>query len=179
MANFDEAFVLTMKAEGGYVNDPDDPGGETYKGIARTRNSKWPGWINIDMNKNESNFPNNMESDNDLQDKVKELYKANYWDKIQGDGILDQEIAESIFDFAVNAGPGTSSKLAQLTVQSEPDGVIGHNTLEKINADNKRSFLAVFALAKIRRYMNICEKRKESRKFFFGWVKRTLERWES
>jgi len=53
--------------------------------------------------------------------------------------------------------------------------VIGPNTLEKINTDNKRAFLATFALAKIGRYVNICENRKESRKYFFGWVRRTLE----
>jgi lysozyme family protein len=38
MAEFKTAFEVTMKAEGGYVNDPDDPGGETYKGSARARN---------------------------------------------------------------------------------------------------------------------------------------------
>lgn len=175
MADFTKAFKLTMKAEGGYVNDPDDPGGETYKGIARTGNSKWPGWINIDMNKTKRNFPKNLEDDPDLQNKVRELYKINYWDKILGDDIQDQDIAESIFDFAVNAGPRTSSKLAQIAVQAEPDGVIGPVTLGKLNAEDTRTFLAVFAIAKIGRYVKICENRKESRKYFFGWVKRTLE----
>ncbi len=175
MADFTTAFELTMKAEGGYVNDPDDPGGETYKGIARASNPKWPGWINVDMLKNKNNFPKNLDSDQDLQEKVKALYEANYWDKIQGDSISNQDIAESIFDFAVNAGPRTSAKLAQITVGAEPDGVIGNKTLAKINEDDPRAFLAVFALAKIGRYVNICEKRRESRKYFFGWVRRTLE----
>ena len=106
---------------------------------------------------------------------IRDLYEVNYWDKILGDEIADQDIAESIFDFAVNAGPRTSAKLAQIAVEAKPDGVIGPVTLEKINADDKRAFLAVFALAKIGRYVNICEKRKESRKYFFGWVRRTLE----
>ena len=35
MANYDQAFQLILQNEGGYVNDPDDPGSETYKGIAR------------------------------------------------------------------------------------------------------------------------------------------------
>ncbi len=175
MGDFSKAFEVSMKAEGGYVNDPDDPGGETYKGIARTRNAKWQGWVNIDLLKMKGNFPKNMEEDNDLQEKVKALYEVNYWDKVQGDKIVDQDIAESIFDFAINAGPKTSSKLAQIAVQAEPDGVIGAETLKKINEDDKRAFLAVFALAKIGRYVSICEKRKSSRKYFFGWVRRTLE----
>ena len=175
MADFGTAFELTMAAEGGYVHDPDDPGGETYKGIARARNPKWPGWTEIDLLKNNSNFPNNLDTNPGLQTQVKILYEALYWDKIRGDDIGDQDIAESIFDFAVNAGPRTSAKLAQITVGAKADGVIGPKTLEKINADDKRAFLAVFALAKIGRYINICEKRTASRKFFFGWVRRTLE----
>ncbi|MDH5480246.1 MAG: N-acetylmuramidase [Nitrosomonas sp.] len=175
MADFNAAFDVTMKAEGGYVNDPDDPGGETYKGIARSRNPKWSGWINIDLLKNVADFPKNMESDAGLQQKVRDLYEANYWDKIRGDEIEDQDVAESIFDFAVNAGPRTSAKLAQMAVEAKADGVIGPATLKKINADDKRAFLAVFALAKIGRYVSICEKRHTSRKYFFGWVRRTLE----
>ena len=79
------------------------------------------------------------------------------------------------FDFAVNAGPRTSSKLAQISVGAKADGVIGPKTLEKLNAEDTRAFLAVFALAKIGRYVSICEKRDINRKYFYGWVRRTLE----
>lgn len=175
MADFKTAIETTLKAEGGYVNDPDDPGGETYKGIARKRNAKWSGWVNIDLLKNKNGVPKNLEDDIDLQSKVYALYEANYWDKIRGDEIKDQDIAESVFDFAVNAGPRTSAKLAQIVVGAVADGVIGPKTLEKINADDKRAFISTFAIAKISRYVSICEKRKESRKYFFGWVRRTLE----
>jgi lysozyme family protein len=175
MANFTSAFNATMKAEGGYVNDPQDPGGETYKGIARKFNSKWDGWISIDMAKREKSFPANLDANDGLQEKIKSFYEINYWDKIRGDDITDQNIAESIFDFAVNAGTITSSKLAQITVDEEPDGTIGPVTLQKLNAMDARTFLALFSLHKIARYINICEKRTESKKFFYGWVKRTVE----
>lgn len=110
MADFIKAFENTMHAEGGYVNDPDDPGGETYKGVARKRNSKWEGWIDIDLLKQKQNFPKNLDQDESLQIKIRDFYEVNYWDKIQGDNIADQDVAESIFDFAVNAGPTTSAK---------------------------------------------------------------------
>jgi lysozyme family protein len=175
MANFATAFEQTMKAEGGYVNDPQDPGGETYKGVARKMNSKWDGWIDIDMAKREKNFPANLDGNARLQEKIRQFYEVNYWDKIRGDEITNQDIAESIFDFAVNAGVITSSKLAQITVRAEPDGTIGPECLKKLNAEDPRSFLALFALNKIARYLSICEKRADSRKFFYGWVKRTVE----
>ena len=96
MADFETAFEQTMKAEGGYVHDPDDPGGETYKGIARSRNPKWTGWTNIDVLKTKPNFPKSLDDDADLQEKVKALYEALYWDKVRGYDIENQDIAESI-----------------------------------------------------------------------------------
>ena len=177
MADFIPGFIKTINAEGGYVHDPDDPGGETYKGVARSRNPGWSGWANIDQLKTKSNFPQNLETDPDLQEKVKALYKANYWDKIQGDKIVDQDIAESIYDFAVNAGPKASAQLAQLAARTTADGIIGPKSIERINSIDKRTFLAVFALAKIQRYVTICEKRQTSRKYLFGWIRRTLSGW--
>lgn len=175
MADFAPAFAATMKAEGGYVNDPQDPGGETYKGVARKMNSKWDGWILIDLAKKERNFPANLDSNVVLQDNIRRFYETNYWDKLRCDDIADQHIAECIFDFAVNAGPITSAKLAQITVGEEPDGIIGPDSLKKINEETPRAFIALFSLHKIARYVSICEKRQDSKKFFYGWVKRTLE----
>lgn len=175
MADFASAYTATCQAEGGYVNDTDDPGGETYKGIARKLNSKWDGWITIDHAKQESTFPANLDRIAELQDKIKTFYKVNYWDTLRCDEMSAQRIAESIFDFAVNAGTYTSAKLAQLTIGEKPDGIIGPETLKKINAVDPATFLALFALHKITRYIRICEQRPDSKKYFFGWVKRTLE----
>jgi len=175
VANFIEAYESTMKAEGGYINDPDDPGGETYKGVSRKYHSKWNGWVTIDLLKQQPNFPKNLDEDGDLQKKIEGFYEVNYWDKLQGDSIEDQDVAESIFDFGVNGGTKTSAKLAQMSVQAKPDGVIGPKTLKKLNAEDKKTFLALFALAKIGRYVNICEKNSTSRKYFYGWIRRSLE----
>ncbi|MEY4753495.1 MAG: hypothetical protein RJA44_1170 [Pseudomonadota bacterium] len=175
MADFAAAFEHTMKAEGGYVFDPADPGGETYKGIARKPNPKWEGWPLVDQMKRRPNFPRNLDTEATLQKLVRDFYELNYWDRVRGDELTHQDVAESIFDFAVNAGPITSIKLAQITVGVAADGALGPATLAKINADDPRAFLAVFALNKIGRYVSICDNRPESRKFFYGWVKRTLE----
>lgn len=174
MANFIQAFQKTITNEGGYVNDPDDPGGETYKGIARKMHSKWEGWTTVDLLKRQAGFPGNIEQDAEIREQVGMFYLVNFWNKIKGDEINNQEIAESIFDFAVNAGASTSAALAQLVVKTKTDGVIGPQTIDAINAFNSAHFLAAFTVAKIARYVTIVKKRPTSRKYFYGWILRAL-----
>jgi Putative secretion activating protein len=174
MANYEQALQWVLSHEGGYVNDPDDPGGETYKGVARKMNSKWNGWTIIDMLKRQKGFPANLDKDSELQDAVQSFYQVNYWDKIKGDEIANQEVATSIFDFAVNAGVSTSSSLAQLVVSAEKDGVIGNQSVQMINGFDPDHFIASFTVAKIARYLNIVKNRPTSKKYFYGWVCRAL-----
>jgi lysozyme family protein len=174
MAQFKPAFDKTVASEGGYVNDPDDPGGETYKGVARKMHSKWPGWTIIDMLKRQSGFPAILNTNAELQAEILSFYEVNFWDRLNADQIESQEVAESIFDFAVNAGVVTSATLAQMVVNSETDGIIGTNSINSINEFNQEHFLAAFTVAKIARYVNIVKKRPTSRKYFYGWVLRAL-----
>jgi lysozyme family protein len=174
MADFSKAFELMIAHEGGYVNDPDDPGGETYKGVARKIFSKWTGWTTIDILKRQPDFPANLDKSEDLQSSVADFYQVNFWDKMNGDQILNQEVANSIFDFGVNAGSGTSSSLAQMVVGVKSDGIIGPDSLASINNFDPDHFLASFTVAKIARYINIVKKRPTSRKYFYGWICRAL-----
>jgi len=174
MADFTQAFQLVIANEGGYGNDPDDPGGETYKGVARKIFSKWDGWTKVDMLKQQSGFPGNLDQDEELQQDVLHFYQVNFWDRMNGDQISDQGIANSIFDFGVNAGVSTSASLAQLVIGATADGVIGPDSIAKINAFNTDHFLAAFTVAKIARYITIVQKRPTSRKYFYGWICRAI-----
>lgn len=180
MADFKKAYPLILAHEGGYVNDPDDPGGETYKGVARKMHPDWLGWHIVDMIKAKPGFPDALQSADAIEIKkqldleLSSFYYAHYWLKIQGDLIVSQEVANSMFDFAINAGETTSISLAQVVVGTKPDGQIGPKTLEAINRFDGGQFLTAFALAKISRYVEICTKRPTSKKYFFGWVVRSL-----
>jgi lysozyme family protein len=174
MADFTQAFQLMIAHEGGYVNDPDDPGGETYKGVARKIFSKWDGWTKVDILKRQPGFPANLDKDTELQGAVSDFYRVNFWDKINGDQITNQDVANSIFDFGVNAGVTTSASLAQMVIGVNSDGVIGPQSISGINNYDPNHFLASFTVAKIARYVNIVKKRPTSQKYFFGWVIRAL-----
>ena len=87
--NFRKAFELVINGyEGKYSNDKDDPGGETYKGIARNMNKDFEGWGIIDNLRGNGNFPESLEGDNLLQSYVRDFYKKNYWDKFMGDKMV-------------------------------------------------------------------------------------------
>lgn len=175
MANFNEAFEKVIANEGGYVNDANDPGGETYKGISRKMHSGWIGWHIVDLLKKQNGFPALLDQNVELQSEIKQFYQIQFWDRISGNLIADQAVANSIFDFAVNAGTTTSATLAQMTSGIKIDGIIGPKTAEAINNIPSGNFLASFTLAKIARYIHIVKKRPVSRKYFFGWVCRALD----
>ena len=174
MATFTTALSRTLLYEGGYVNDPDDPGGETYKGIARNIFGKWEGWTTVDQLKRKSGFPASLDRNQELQASIELFFRANFWDRIKGDDINDQDVANSIFDFAVNAGAGTSCALVQHVVEVEADGVMGKNTIGALNEREPEYIMSAFTVAKIARYLSIVNRRPSSRKFFYGWVSRAL-----
>ena len=174
MANFEDAFNKTLIHEGDYVNDPDDLGGETYKGIARNIHPGWIGWNTIDRHKQQSDFPDSLKSDIHLPDEVRQFYKTEFWDKMKGDLIQNQLVAQSIFDFCVNSGVRTGVSIAQRVLEVTPDGIIGPITLNAINRFNPELFLALFTIAKIARYVHLVKIRPANRKFFFGWIRRSI-----
>ncbi len=174
MADFGKAYKKMLIHEEGYVNDPDDPGGETYKGVSRRMHSKWDGWMIIDTLKTQSGFPATLDKNTELQQLIENFYQTLFWDSIRGDKINSQLMAESIFDFGINAGNRTSVTLAQMVIDVKPDGIIGPQTLEALNNYDEEKFLAEFTIAKIARYINIVKKRPTSKKYFYGWVRRAL-----
>ena len=166
MADFDPAFEQMIRDEGGYqlTNIPGDRGGQTYAGIARNPNPDWPGWALVE----------GKEFGSSLTPMVWEFYRTRFWDPIRGSEINEQAIAESIFNFAVNAGVGVAAKLAQVIVGATPDGSIGPKTVDLINRCTDKGFIASYAIAKIQRYANICNRDRGQAKFLLGWVNRTL-----
>ena len=91
------SFKILKVKEGGYVNDSDDSGGETYCGISRRYNLNWEGWKTIDIYKRTyrgTSLNKKLNSDPMLQDLVRKLYKDKYWDIFELDDIPSQRLTQ-------------------------------------------------------------------------------------
>lgn len=106
---FKAAVAVVLRLEGGYVNDPRDPGGETNMGISKR------------------SYPNE-DLVNLTLERAREIYKKDYWDRIRGDE-LPVRLALAVFDCAVNQGVPVAIRLLQITLQVEVDGELGPLTL--------------------------------------------------
>lgn len=164
MADFIPAFERMIRNEGGYVlhTVKGDRGGMTYAGIARKSWPNWTGWNALD---NGEEPPAEM---------VRRFYLAYFWTPMHGSGINSQRVAQTLFDFAVNAGVRTASVLAQTVAGVTPDGVVGVKTLAALNAMDEDKFVLAFSLAKLARYAQIVNRDRSQGKFLLGWVNRTL-----
>ncbi len=149
---FDQAveFVLKDRIEGGYVNDPRDPGGETNFGIAKRIH---PG-VNI----------------RDLtRDQAIAIYKTEYWDASKCDD-LPAKIAVAVFDCAVNQGVGIAATLIQKAVGATSDGIIGPKTLDAINRADEDDLVVQFLGWRLRRYAFTAN----AATYMRGWANRVL-----
>lgn len=165
MADFLPAYEKTMLAEGGYklTNAANDNGGQTYAGISRKFHPTWPGWRFIDGGQTPPT------------DIVRSFYRTEFWDFIRGDQIKEQAIADSLYDFSINAGQNTAVKLAQVVLGVTPDGTVGPKTLEAINKEEVDYFRLSFGMAKITRYRDIVVKDRTQVKWLVGWINRVIK----
>jgi len=134
MADYKSAIKHVLLSEGGYVNDPTDAGGETYKGISRKNWPGWVGWLIIDSEKKKNNFHKVLNSNELLTESVIKFYKMYFWDKVGGDMIASQTIANLLVDSAVNEGVRPAVKRAQKIVLMAETGVISPELVEKLGA---------------------------------------------
>lgn len=108
MAKFDEAIIKILDHEGGYVNNPNDRGGETYMGISRKAHPKSKIWQIVDKitakYKTTKTINKYLKQDETLTKLVKDIYKKDYWNPFNLDKENNQKLANHIFDNAVNMG---------------------------------------------------------------------------
>lgn len=142
MSEFELAITKTLQREGGskITNIANDNGGLTKYGISQ------------------KSYPA-KDIKNLTEQQAKDIYYVDYWIASGANNILSQELAEAVFDYAVNAGPNTAKKLYELSIPE---------------ATAEENILARFALLKIMRYIHLCQKDATQKRFLMGWILRTI-----
>lgn len=169
MADFLKAYERTAEQEGGYANDPADRGGETYKGIARKFHPHWHGWAIVDAIPNKKRgqtFPGSL-----LSGHVKDFYRSSFWNKMGGDKIQSQRVAEFIYDWYVNSGAGGLKKV-QAAVGVTADGQIGPKSIAAINAIDEAELMDKLICARLAFVSAIVAANPSQSKFLKGWNNR-------
>ena len=159
MANHKILAPFIRYYEGGFVNDKDDPGGATNKGVTLATFRSIFG-----KNKTVSDLKNITGSQWDI------IFKKYYWDKCKADRISNQSIANMFVDFAWHSGLGNAVPIMQKVAGlHNPDGIVGDITLTAINAYPNQK--ALFESLKKAR-MDFLKGRKMWWKYGKGWTNR-------
>jgi len=124
--NFEKSLALILKHEGGYVDNPKDPGGATNLGCTK---KVWEEWVGHEVTKEDIKALKVSD--------IAPLYKAKYWDAVKGD-FLPAGVDYAVFDLAINSGPGRAAKTLQQVLNITADGQIGPATLSTLEAANPR-----------------------------------------
>jgi lysozyme family protein len=155
--NFRDCLDLVLKSEGGYIDHPKDPGGRTNLGVTQR---VWEEWIG------------HPATEKDMRELtpalVAPMYEMRYWRTSYCEK-LPRGLDLLVFSMAVNAGAGRSVKLLQDAIGVLPDGVIGPNTMAKINEANVEVLIDKFSEARTSFYKGL----KTFPVFGKGWLSRT------
>jgi lysozyme family protein len=155
-----EALRRVLVHEGGKVDDPDDPGGRTNKGVTQATYSAW----------RHSKGKGVRDVYNMGEDECAAIYKERYWDGIRGDE-LPPGVDYVVFDGAVNSGCSQSVKWLQRAVGARDDGQLGLMTMDKVMDESDHDVL----VAKIcDQRMAFLKRLKHWPKYKNGWTTRVL-----
>lgn len=151
MNGFDSAFEHIIGLEGGYVDDPRDPGGETKYGISKRA------------------YP-----DVDIKaltlDQAKGIYHRDYWDAVKADQ-LPWPLSAYVFDSAVNQGVSVAILLLQKTLNVKADGILGQQTLGAVRKHDQQELASLYMAQRALRYTGT----RNFDRFGLGWMKRLFK----
>ncbi|URL58172.1 N-acetylmuramidase [Luteibacter flocculans] len=171
MADFHRFAPILLKHEGGYVDDPLDPGGATHRGITLATFASCAREL--------LGITPTLQALRELTEmQAATIYKALYWDAVRGDEMPSQAIANMVCDFQVNAGAASSRLLQRVLNQmgTQPrlrvDGVIGKLTIAALRKADLLQVQLNFQQGRRDYYRNLVQLRPSLGRFLKGWLRR-------
>jgi len=181
MAKLSESLKIAFELEHGSdekaLHKNSNENGLTFCGIYEVANPRWIGWETVhkilDKNKGDMKKASveliNMTS---IITSVEVLYKALYWNKIKGDDIESQKVANEILIFGINVGMTNAIKTAQRCIGVSADGIFGSGTLKAINDFSEDKFDMMFDDLEIGYYTTLATKNPKLAMYLKGWKNR-------
>jgi len=156
LTKFDEIIEVVLHHEGGYVNDPKDPGGETNFGVAKRSHP------DVDIK-------------NLTKEGAKEIYYQDYWIKNRVPQLPDN-LKHIYFDMCVNQGRGRAVKILQQSANAKGaklkvDGGMGPMTIDAMDGVELQRVRAY----RVKYYADLVTRKPDLERFYFGWFRRALE----
>lgn len=146
------AIEQTLKNEGGFVDDPRDPGGATNMGITQ---ADMPG-----QNMRELTV-----------DQAVAYYSEHFWKPLYSQ-IENQPIANKLFDLGVLFGVGTAVEILEHVLEVPVDGVFGPDDLLHVNQAEPTSLLQTYKTALVTHAVAIGAAHPQEQAFVGGWIRR-------
>lgn len=165
MASFDDALAFVLPHEGGWSDNPNDPGGPTNHGITlRTAQLR----LGISS-------PEELKEITPQQ--VADIYRADYW---RFGAVTDQRIASKLLDLAVNLGLKTAVMIAQRALGAVGDavmvdGVWGPATQKAANSVDAAELLEALCKAAAAHYEGLASANPRLAVFLHGWIARAYD----
>ena len=165
--NFEQSLNHLLGSEGGYQDDPIDPGNQLPDGRKGCTNfgvtqASWESFVGHKVS--------NADMRSLTKEKISDFYCKKYWDICQCN-ILPSGIDYLVFDFAVNSGTGSAIKRLQESVNVNADGFIGPRTMQAINSTSLVNLIDKYSQAKRLYYESL----KSFPRFGDGWINRIKE----
>lgn len=156
--NLDACLAVTLPNEGGWSDNPKDPGGATMKGITLSTFRRYvPGATRDDLRA--------------ISDKwVQTIYRDGYWEPVRGDD-LPAGVDLATFDFGVNSGPGRAAKALQGVAGVAQDGRIGTVTVDAVHREDATDVVKKLCA----RRLGFVKGLKTFATFGRGWSKRIAD----
>lgn len=155
MTDIEKAMAFTFKEEGGLANVKGDRGGLTKYGISKRA---YPDLDILHLT---------------LEDAVT-IFTSDYWLRASCDK-LPLRLAVAVFDFSVHSGPTTAVKELQKVLGTTVDGLVGQETLGKVNQWKEDDLINQYLTERIMFLGDLTRKDPSQEKFRKGWIKRVVE----
>ncbi|MCI2245421.1 N-acetylmuramidase [Xanthomonas sp. PPL568] len=170
MASFDLYLPQLLRFEGGFVDDPDNPGGATNYGISLATFQR-------DAQALLGEAPTLQALRALTVQQAAAIYKRAYWDRIGADQIASQTLAELVFDFYVDAGNVAIELLQRIlqqlgATQLVIDGEMGPTTLAALATADAAQVYAQYRQQRIAYYQRLVAERPADAEFLAGWLRR-------